>query len=155
MEEEVDAPSSQQTNSYHNHWKDYIDLNYWTVEYTKIRKDNEICRCVHKVQKRRRFFAVPLQEPQFEKASGVSQQGLQEEQLLTLPSIGTVFVELEKDEKETRWMVVKSFPATMKVRARNDFNIVKTFKWPQDNLKVISFGQGTVTAVSDSKVGKG
>jgi len=133
-----------------------LDLNCWTIEYTTTKKDKEICRSVHKTQKRRRMFSCPLKEthPAVENGSNASSQHCNSVEILDshiLPATGTVFVETEESGKETRWMIFKTFPATMKIRARNDFNVVKTFKWPQENIKVISFGEDTGGTGSDSK----
>jgi len=137
-----------------------LDLNCWTIEYTTTKKDKEICRSVHKTQKRRRMFSCPLKEthPAVENGSNASSQHCNSVEILDshiLPATGTVFVETEESGKETRWMIFKTFPATMKIRARNDFNVVKIFKWPQENIKVISFGEDTGGTGSDSKSRKG
>ncbi|EME29453.1 chondroitin-glucuronate 5-epimerase [Galdieria sulphuraria] len=152
---QVDAAGLEEVNRSDINWKDHVDLNYWTIEYTKIRQNKQICRSVHKVQKRRRMFAVSLQTSHFPvyAVSDILQQsfGAEGKESLVLPTVGTVFVEMERNGKETRWVVFKLYPATMKIKARNDFNVIKTFKWPQENLKVISVGDFVEAAILDSK----
>eukprot|EP00871_Galdieria_phlegrea_P002926 jgi/Galph1/3634/GphlegSOOS_G2306.1 len=142
-------------DDYNNNNNETVD---WNVEYVVKKTNCVICRAWNARKKTRRMFLLNKDDMlpsgtchlEFDETN----QSEQATTLSELPIRGSVFVEVNSQAStSTRWVVIKLYPAKNKVKARNDFNVAKTFDWPQENLKIISHVE-TTSLESEHKGGK-